>query len=88
VKNDTLGGDVTSGIARYEAKQNAAQTARYTAQWKNEVNPLIQAYRKQAKSGTVSRTDLVKLKAKIKNFPASIVSQYTTPEDRAFFASN
>ena len=95
VKDDTWGGDVsrkvegvTSAIARSDAKQNAAQKARYTEQWKNEVNPLIQAYRKQAASGTVSRTDLVKLRDKIKNFPASIVSQYTTPEDRAFFASN
>lgn len=92
VVDDTALGKAGRGVAtalapigNYSDKQAAKTNARYVSNWKQTINPRLTGLRNSLKANIpLSRDRLLKLGADIKEqFPASIIRQYVTDDERA-----
>lgn len=88
VVDDTAAARVSKAIGREVGKAGVQETKRATDQWRQQVNPVIQEFRKQIRSGKVNATTLNKLKLLIKPqlgfdlYPDTVITANTTEAER------
>jgi hypothetical protein len=82
VVDDTFAGGLAKAIGGEIGKAGAGEIKFATNQWRQQVNPAIQDFRKELAGNKVKASTLGKLRLLIKDFPDQVIAANTTEAER------
>jgi len=82
VVDDTAIAGVSRAVGGALAKAGSENLAKSTNQWRQQVNPAIQDFRKEIAGNKVKASTLGKLRLMIKDFPDQVIAANTTEAER------
>lgn len=82
VVDDTAIGGLSRAVGGALARTGAENLAKSTNQWRQQVNPAIQDFRKEIAGNKVKASTLGKLRLLIKDFPDKVIAANTTEAER------